>query len=86
MELIKQKAANFRKYLSQYKEVPAEYTDEALLPLVKTHLLPLYATGMLDTAVEKIAEEFSNHTPEFKAKVLRYLECFCECQWSAEKT
>ena len=81
MELIKQKAANFRKYLSQYKEVPAEYTDEALLPLVKTHLLPLYATGMLDTAVQKIAEEFSNHTPEFKAKVLRYLEFFCEANF-----
>ena len=85
MEFIKQKAANFRKYLSQFKEVPAEYTDEALLPLVKTHLLPLYATGMLDTAVQKIAEEFQNHSPEFKAKVQRYLECFCEATVTAEK-
>jgi len=33
---------------------------------------------MLDTAVQKIAEEFQNHSPEFKAKVQRYLECFCE--------
>jgi hypothetical protein len=32
----------------------------------------------LDTAVQKIAEEFQNHSPEFKAKVQRYLECFCE--------
>ena len=81
---IEEKAANFRKYLREQSKatntqsILDSYSNEQLVPLVLKHLLPLYVSGLLGTAVDHIADTFANHDEAFKAKVQRYLECFCE--------
>jgi hypothetical protein len=55
-----------------------QYEPEAVVPLVVTHLAPLYATGQLSVAVERVCDAFECHEAAFKTKVGRYLECFCE--------
>ena len=81
-QFLQEKANNFRVYVKEHAKLPVDldqYKDDQLIPFVLTHLIPLYATGMLSTAVDKVAETVGNQDPEFKAKVVRYLQCFCEC-------
>ena len=84
LDFVKTKANNFRAFLKQHSTNPesdaliATYTEDQLVPLVMTYLMPLYATGQLDVAVKSVVEQFKNETPEFADKVRRYFECFCE--------
>jgi hypothetical protein len=82
MDFLRTKASNFRAMLSeqpqseQTAELMKLYNEDDLVPLIRTHLLPLYFTGTLDAAVSKVAEVFPSVDSD---KVKRYLLCFCEC-------
>lgn len=79
---LRSKASNFRAMLETHAETPTaralleSYNDVELELLIKTHLLPLFFTGTLDVAVQRILAEFPSLDP---VRVKRYLSCFCEC-------
>lgn len=80
--MLLKKASNFRKMLAEQPQTPesealtASYNEADLVPLIKTHLLPLFVTNSLDVAVAKVVEVY----PGIDAvKVKRYFSCFCEC-------
>jgi hypothetical protein len=79
MDFLLAKASNFRKMLVDLggdSEILQSFREEDLVPLIKSHLLPLYFTGTLGAAVSKVVEAYPGADSE---KVRRYLECFCEC-------
>ena len=80
--MLQSKASNFRKMLAEQPQsteaeaLVASYNEAELVPLIKTHLMPLFVTNSLDVAVAKVVEVY----PDVDAvKVKRYLSCFCEC-------
>lgn len=84
VNFLKEKASNFRTYLKQNSKNPEvealldQYTEENVVPLVSTYLIPLFATNQLDVAVKAVTDACQNEAPEFVGKVKRYLQCFAE--------
>ena len=80
MDFLRSKASNFRNLLKpttpEAEAMLNSYDDKELVPLITTHLLPLFLVGQLDVAVTKVLEHF----PDLDASLTkRYLSCFCEC-------
>ena len=82
-EFLKEKATNFQVFLKE-KSSPEHhsklegYKYEDLVAALQTQLIPIYKLGRLEEVSEGIAKEFGLSESEDKAKILRYLNCFCE--------
>ena len=82
-EFLFEKASNFQAFLKQHSDPQhhtklEQYKPEDLLPVLETHLVPLFQLGQIMTAVEKIGHEFAIVDGEVLKKIERYLTCFCE--------
>ena len=83
-EFVVSKAKNMRVMLEPYikteehKKLLSQFNENDVEALTLKYLAPLYATGTLDVAKDKLITELEIKDDSIKDKVGRYLLCFCE--------
>ena len=83
-EFVVSKARNMRVMLEPYikteehKSLMSQYTETDIESITLKYLAPLYATGTLNIAKDKIIDELAITDDSVKEKIGRYLQCFCE--------
>ena len=83
-EFVVSKAKNMRVMLEpfiktdEHKKMMSQYTENDIERITHTYLAPLYATGTLSVAKDKIIDELNITDETVKEKIGRYLLCFCE--------
>ena len=83
-EFVLSKARNLREWLKPWisAELQAMWDESKVIGLIATGLLPMYAAGTLGTAADELMSKLEGvpaaEIPAVRAKVERYLTCFCE--------
>jgi hypothetical protein len=83
-EFVVSKAKNMRMMLEpfikteEHKKLLSQFNENDIEQLTLKYLAPLYATGTLDVAKEKLISELEIKDDTIKDKIGRYLSCFCE--------
>jgi hypothetical protein len=83
-EFVVSKARNMRMMLEpfiktdEHKALLSQFSENDIESITHKYLAPLYATGTLSIAKDKLIEELQITDETIKEKIGRYLLCFCE--------
>ena len=83
-EFILSKVRNMKVWLKDWTspELAAMYDETKVVGMIASGLMPLYASGKLsegfDAVMERLVGVPSDQVVSVRAKVERYLTCFCE--------
>ena len=83
-EFLLGKVRNMKNWLEKWAspELVAQYDESKVVGMIAAGLMPLFAAGRLGEAVDEVMSKLNGVPTEeveaVRAKVKRYLTCFCE--------